>query len=241
MLVGFRLGAMDDPGFDELPRLGALAEPVRRQLYRYVVAAPRPVSRDEAADACGTSRSLAAYHLDRLVEDELLEASFERRSGRSGPGAGRPAKLYRRSSLQLQISVPPRDYEVPARLLAAAVERAGADGDVRRALEVVAHAYGVEVGTVALERAPGRARTERVRCLHDVLERRGYEPYEDGDDVRLHNCPFDALAGDHRDLVCSMNADLLRGAAETIGGTGLDATLDPRDGECCVAFLRRPR
>jgi predicted ArsR family transcriptional regulator len=241
MLTSFRIDEMDDPGFDALTHLGALAEPVRRQLYRFVVAAPMAVSRDEAADACGVSRSLAAYHLDRLVDDELLEASFERRTGKSGPGAGRPAKLYRRSSLQLHVSVPPRDYEVPARLLAAAVERAGAAGDVRQALAVVAHAYGVEVGTVALDRAPGRARRERVRCLRGVLERRGYEPYEEGDDVRLHNCPFDALAGDHRDLVCGMNAELLRGAADTIGGTGLDATLDPRDGECCVAFLRRSR
>jgi predicted ArsR family transcriptional regulator len=81
MLIGFRIHGMDDPGFDALPRLGALAEPVRRQLYRCVVAAPMPVSRDEAAEACGISRSLAAYHLDRLVEDELLEASWRSSTG----------------------------------------------------------------------------------------------------------------------------------------------------------------
>src|SRR3954467_11626577 len=106
----------DASGLDELPRLGALADDVRRRLYRYVVAADSPVGRDDAAQACEVSRSLVAYHLDRLVEEGLLEVTFERLTGRTGPGAGRPAKLYRRSARQFHVSLPPRDYELPARL-----------------------------------------------------------------------------------------------------------------------------
>jgi predicted ArsR family transcriptional regulator len=211
---------------------------MRRRLYRYVAGADGPVGRDEAAAACEVSRSLAAYHLDRLVDDGLLDASFERLTGRSGPGAGRPAKLYRRSPHQFQVSLPPRDYELPARLLARAVQEAATHGDTARALAEVAHRYGVEVGTGVADRCPGRARSERARCLRGALEARGYKPYEDGPQLRLHNCPFDALAADHRTLVCGMNLELLRGLLEALGSTGLAPALDPREGDCCVAFNR---
>lgn len=230
----------DASGLDELPRLGALADDVRRRLYRYVVAADAPVGRDDVAQACDLSRSLAAYHLDRLVADGLLDVSFERLTGRTGPGAGRPAKLYRRSEREFRVSVPPRDYELPAKLLAAAVEEAGDHGDVRRALAGTAQRCGVEIGTSVADQCPGRARTERVRCLRRALEVRGYEPYDDGDQLRLRNCPFDSLSAEHRDLVCGMNLALLQGVVDALGGTRLSAALDPRDGECCVAFDKKP-
>src|SRR5687767_2042609 len=110
-------------GLDDLDRVAGLADPVRRALYRHVTAAGEPVGRDAAAAAAGISRSLAAYHLDRLVDDGLLEAKFQRLSGRTGPGAGRPAKVYSRSASRFEVSVPARDYEVPARLFATAIER----------------------------------------------------------------------------------------------------------------------
>src|SRR5215217_6979126 len=131
-----------DPAVDHrLDRLGGLVDPVRRALYRFVAGAGALVSRDEAASAVGVSRSLAAYHLDRLADDGLLEVSYQRRTGRSGPGAGRPAKLYRRAPGEITVSVPPRDYELAARLLAAAVDGAG-DEPVRAALTSVATTTG---------------------------------------------------------------------------------------------------
>ena len=88
-----------EPGVDpeeEISAVASLAEPLRRALYEFVVAAPGPVGRDEAAEAVGVSRQVAAYHLDRLIDDGLLSAEFRRLTGREGPGAGRPAKRYRR-------------------------------------------------------------------------------------------------------------------------------------------------
>jgi predicted ArsR family transcriptional regulator len=111
-------------------------------------------------------------------------------------------------------------------------------GDAKRALAGAAHRYGIEVGTSVANRCPGRAASERRRCLRDALEARGYEPYDEGNQLRLHNCPFDALASEHRNLVCGMNLELLQGVVDALGGTKLSARLDPRDGNCCVAFDR---
>src|SRR3712207_2554446 len=108
-----------------LERLGGLVDPVRRGLYRFVAGAGALVSRDEAAEAVDVGRSRAAYHLDRLGDDGLLRVAYQRRTGRSGPGARRPAKLYRRAPGEIPVSVPPRDYELAARLLATAVDGAG--------------------------------------------------------------------------------------------------------------------
>src|SRR5687767_15672 len=86
--------------------VAALGEPVRRRLYWFVAAQAHPVSRDQAADALGIARHIVKFHLDRLEADGLLEAEFSRPPGRGGPGAGRPAKLYRRSSRQFTVSLP---------------------------------------------------------------------------------------------------------------------------------------
>jgi len=73
----------------------------------------------------GVDRSLAAFHLDKLVERGLLEATYRRLSGRTGPGSGRPSKLYRRSARQHELTLPPRRYELAARLLVEGVESSG--------------------------------------------------------------------------------------------------------------------
>jgi predicted ArsR family transcriptional regulator len=103
---------------DDIDRLSALADPMRRRLYDFVVAAgPGEVSRDEAAQGVGVKRGLAAFHLDRLVEAGLLEVGYRRLNDRAGPGAGRPTKLYRRSSAEVAVSLPRRQYGLAARLL----------------------------------------------------------------------------------------------------------------------------
>ena len=82
------------------------------------------MSKDQAAAALGVARSVAAFHLDRLVDDGLLVAEYRRLTGRQGPGAGRPAKLYRRAERGVAVSVPPRRYDLAALLLARAVDEA---------------------------------------------------------------------------------------------------------------------
>jgi len=206
----------------QVSALAALDEPTRRRLYEHVVRQPQPVSRDEAATDLGIARGTVAFHLDRLVDERLLDVVFERRTGRSGPGAGRPAKLYARSQDEVSVSVPPRDYHLAARLLADAAA-ADTDGHTRRALTAAAQQLGREL---AADDAP----------LEPLLRERGYEPYDDDGVVRLRNCPFHAVAQRHPEVVCDMNLALLGGLVEEM--PGVTAALEPAAGRCCVALRR---
>ncbi|MEV4619205.1 helix-turn-helix domain-containing protein [Asanoa sp. NPDC049573] len=194
-----------------LEAIGALREPVRRAVYDFVVAQPEPVSRNEVAEAVEIGRTLAAFHLDKLAEAGLLVTSNAPRSG--GPGAGRPAKLYRRSPAEHAVTLPPRDYRLVADVLASAVERAG--------VEPAAYAAARERGTKLVDGA-----------LIPRLAELGYEPFEAPDrTIRLRNCPFDALAHAYPGLVCGLNLALIEGLA-----SDRDVRLDPGPTGCCVAI-----
>jgi predicted ArsR family transcriptional regulator len=207
-----------------LDALAALGEPTRRALYAYIAAQDRAVSRDEAASATGTKRATAAFHLERLVDDGLLEARFARVSGRTGPGAGRTAKLYARARRQITISLPPRRYEIAAEVLAGALEAAGREGTP------VSEALARAAGQAGRQIAAGGA------DLAELLTRSGYEPRQ-GPDGRIHlaNCPFHDLLARHAELVCAMNLHLLQGLIGELGVCA-QARLDPADGRCCVTI-----
>jgi predicted ArsR family transcriptional regulator len=234
--MAFRIREMTETKLErDLPTIALLAEPVRRALYEYVAGRREPVGREEAARETGISRSLAAFHLDRLVEAGLLDADYARLSGRSGPGAGRPAKLYRRSARDFEVSVPARDYELPARLLA---DVTASSSRSRRSAEERARAVGVELGGEASRRAGSpRSRARLLAAMRDVLEERGFQPQPEGKrGLRLQNCPFDVLAREHTDLMCGMNHALLSGMLEGLGLSGVEAVLESKPGWCCVAF-----
>ncbi|HWM35640.1 MAG TPA: helix-turn-helix domain-containing protein [Streptomyces sp.] len=203
--------------------IAALDEPTRRRLYDHVVRQQDPVSRDDAAEALGLARQTAAFHLDRLAGESLLDVVYERRSGRAGPGAGRPAKLYRRSTKQVAVSLPDRRYELAGRLLAQAVEESEAtDEPVRDVLNRKAE----ELGTQLSE--------QDSAGLFDLLERYGFEPQREGDAIVLGNCPFHVLAREHTETVCGMNLHLLRGVLDGLGDSELEACLAPSPDRCCV-------
>jgi predicted ArsR family transcriptional regulator len=207
--------------------LSTLGDPTRRSAYDYVCAQGRPVGRDEVAAALGIGRTLAAYHHDRLAKEDLLSVDYARRSGRTGPGAGRPAKLYERSDRELAISIPARDYGLAAELLAHAAAR-DEHGGTRRALCDAAESLGREIGATAPDPAD----------LGLLLRERGYEPYDDeGGITRLRNCPFHAVAQSHPEVVCDMNLSLLGGVLEGLEADA-HAVLEPAPGRCCVAVKR---
>ncbi|MFB6690164.1 helix-turn-helix transcriptional regulator [Streptomyces virginiae] len=219
--------------------IAVLQDPVRRRLYEYVAAQGREVGRNEAAEAVGVARTLAAHHLDRLAEAGLLESGSRRLTGRSGPGAGRPAKVYTRARVERSVSLPARDYRTAAELLAEAAEEAGLDAGLCAA----ARRRGESLRGAA---APCGGLEE----VMEVLAARGYEPHLEGGEggeggggaqqgeggrervVRMRNCPFHAVAERFPPLVCGMNLALLEGL---IGVDGpVRARMDARPGECCV-------
>lgn len=201
-------------------------------MYDYVVAQDHGVSRSHAAEAVGIQRTLAAFHLDRLVETGLLDVTFRRPAGRTGPGAGRPAKLYRRGAAEHQVSVPPRDYRQAAELLAEVVDVTGAEPALQRS----ARTRGAAAGRVARRQAPHATDADLVT---GALSAQGYEPYRKGGETRLRNCPFHVLASRYPPLICGMNLALVEGLLEGAAVTSLEARLDPRPEECCVALLDR--
>lgn len=210
-------------------RIGALAEPLRRALYLYVAAQPDAVGREEAARAVDVPVHTAKFHLDRLVEEDLLEVEYRRLSGRSGPGAGRPAKLYRRSGIEVAVSLPERRYDLVGHILASAFERAGHGIPHASALVDAATEEGRRLGSTA-EPIPG----DELERLGEALATQGYEPRTEDGTLLLANCPFDALAREHTALVCGLNKSFVQGVADGLGCTGVEASLEPEPGHCCV-------
>ena len=219
------------PDSEQWESVGALAEPVRRRLYEHVAAAAEPVSREQAAEALGIPVHTVKFHLDKLAAAGLLEVDYRRLSGRTGPGAGRPAKLYRRSGREVALSVPPRRYDLVGQVLAAGVDRAVRTGEaVDSAVTDVARTLGREIGTAA-DVAPDAAELDRTGA---VLAAHGYEPREVDAELCLTNCPFDRLAADHTELVCGINLALVDGVLDGLSAETLEARLAPEPGFCCV-------
>lgn len=227
---------------DPVAAIAYLQEPNRRRLYELVAASHREVGRDEAAAALGISRELAAFHLDRLVAGGLLETAYRRLRGRAGPGAGRPAKLYRRADREVALSLPARRYHDAADVFAEGLERLGE----RSGAETVADAVGAAarergraVGTRARRVAGRRPSRRRLRAaLLDLLGQAGYEPGVDRGtgSVTLCNCPYRAVAARHRDLTCGMNLAWAEGVVDGLGDESLTPELAPAPGQCCVVF-----
>jgi predicted ArsR family transcriptional regulator len=218
--------------------VAALADPIRRELYLYVSGQTAPVSRDQASDALGIARHTAKFHLDKLAEEGLLDISFKRFSERRGPGAGRPTKLYARSSRQLSVILPDRRYDLAGQLLASAIENAPARGTTPAdALKAVAADWGRDVADQARAAAGPRPSSERLLgCTCQVLAENGYEPQRTDGTVVLRNCPFHALAQEHTDLICGMNLAILDAVTERLQETGLAARLQPAPDRCCVVL-----
>lgn len=210
--------------------IGALADDTRRALYEYVVAQAEPVGREQAAAAVGIAQHNVNFHLDRLVAEGLLEVEYRRLSGRTGPGAGRPSKLYRRAPQQFVVSLPPRRYDLVGDILAAAVTRAATGAALEDSLASCAHDAGVDLG----REASVVDRDRPLEAVAEALASQGYEPRVQEEVVELANCPFDALADKHTALVCGLNRDFVQGVAEGMGCPDVEARLEPEPGMCCV-------
>lgn len=215
--------ASDESGYgDDLSAVTVLADPTRRHVYLAVARSTEPMSRDQVATLLGLPRSTAAFHLERLADVGLLAVGFRRLTGRTGPGSGRPSKVYARPDRELSVSVPRRHYELAGEVMAEAIGRAVAeDVPVRDALQEAALRAGQRLAGASAD-------------LDDALERAGLEPRIDGDDTVLGTCPFHRLARENPGVVCELNHAMLCGMAETVGDDPRRVHLDAGAGRCCI-------
>lgn len=218
----------------DLASVSRLDDPVRGRLYGFVSGCPEPVGRDEAAAAVGIGRALAVYHLDKLVEAGLLTVGYRRPPGRSGPGAGRPAKVYSRSDSEFTVTVPAREYQLAASLLVQAVA-ADQSGLTQAALQDAARQLGAGLGQ---QRRTDGSQGDAPRLdVESALSQYGFEPWRDEEGtVRMRNCPFRRLAELRPEVICHMNLALIEGLVMGLGADGLYPVLDPNPGHCCVAI-----
>lgn len=228
---------MDKPTRPEAPQgttplpvrvaaITTLADPARLALYELVTRSAEPISRDTAAESVGLSRSTTAFHLERLAALGLVEVEYRRLSGRTGPGSGRPAKLYRRAEGEFSVSLPERHYDLAGDVLAGAIERSiETELPVRETLRAVAG-------------EAGRSRGAASATLPLALAENGFEPCADGDDLVLGNCPFHRLAQKHTDIVCELNYELVRGLADGCGDVDHAVESEPGAGRCCIRIRR---
>jgi predicted ArsR family transcriptional regulator len=226
---------MPKPTFAErLDALASLREPIRAQLYQYVGQRRAAVSRDEAAAAAGVSRAMAAFHLDKLVEVGLLRSEYRRLSGRSGRGAGRPSKLYRRSRREFVLTLPERNHELLARLLS---ESMSASGDTTRT-DDAASQYGQSLGARSRQRISRRVSPQRLAgCVADVMNTLGFEPVQtDSNTIWALNCPFDPLSRRYPAVVCGTAMSIARGVIIGVGAEDISVTRDARPDRCCVVL-----
>ncbi|HEY8201405.1 MAG TPA: helix-turn-helix domain-containing protein [Actinomycetota bacterium] len=227
-----------------LSLLGLLGDDLRRRMYTFIRRAGRGVTRDEVAREHGISRTLAAFHLDKLLEGGLLKATYARPAGRSGPGAGRTSKYYEPSDVEISVSVPERRYELAGRLMAEAIRSQGPGESTGSAADRAAGEEGLRIGETARARRglrrPGRQAT--LALAEEVLAEYGFEPYRtEAGELALRNCPFHLLSKAAPDVVCSMNRSLIQGVLHGLGSQSVEAVLEPNADECCVRLRAAAR
>lgn len=219
-------------GLDDGQRLAAVAslgDPVRKKLFELVRDSGHALSRDDCAVALDLPKSTIRAHLDRLVEEQLLLVEFRKMGERTGPGSGRPTKLYTAAHSEISASVPPRHYDLAASLLAAAVQHSIDTGmDIEKSLAQVAYQEGQRMGAAAGD-------------IHQLLHSAGYSPEPDGEGgTIMANCPFHRLSQDHTGVVCSLNGSLLSGALEGCGDQRHDLAPDANISHCCARLAPKP-
>ncbi len=218
--------------------IGALAEPVRRELYFFVCGQDTAVSRDQAADAVGVPRHQAKFHLDKLAAEGLLEADYARLDGRTGPGAGHPSKLYRRATNEISVSLPRRQYQLAGLLMADAITDAARTGaPVLDALDQAAATQGAIIGRTAAKRQEGDVLGSAVEALAETDTSHGAKTRARG----ARELPVSrARRGAYRAGVPDEPRPGRRALAGALAPDRLQVVLEPAADRCCVVLTASP-
>jgi predicted ArsR family transcriptional regulator len=200
-----------------MDHLAAVGDPELREALLFARGQARPVTADELAEEKGLHRNVARSRLERLVEAGLLAVAYERRTGRSGPGAGRPAKTYSVVPQLAKIEFPADQHESLAGLLVDALVARGGEEPLRE----VGVNFGRELARTARLRPAKNLETgfERV-CA--AVRRLGYQAsLEHADDhgavIATPTCPLRPLV-----RACPEAVEIDRGMWAGLASCALD-------------------
>ncbi len=220
-----------------------LAAESRSVLLTALRTAGRPLSVTEAAEVLGLRTGTARFHLDLLVSAGLVDRQAERRAT-----AGRPRIRYAaRPAATGDGQEPPapaasedgyrRLASVLASQLSGMDDPAGAAREAgRRWIEGAGVVPGASAGSLPADDA--------VTAVAGIMDRLGFAPDLPvvGDRIQLRRCPFEAVARDHRAVVCGVHAGMLEQTFERLGGAVGVTRLEPfasDDPLLCVVHLQR--
>lgn len=234
--------AFDTAQFDqELNELTAtLGDSTRRGIYIAVRESAEPLTASQIADMFEIHPNVARHHLDRLANDGYLDISRRRPDGRTGPGAGRPAKCYSASGKEIDVHYPSRRLDLLTDLLLSVIARLDPDS-----AGSVARQVGYEYGAAVAEEIGLPSDTDfprAVRAVAKAMTGVGFGMTADVDASQLitSHCPFGDLATSHPDIVCSLDQGLIAGLMSSVDRTW-EPIVFPHRGvdESCVTEVTR--
>ncbi len=217
----------------------SLGDPTRRGIYMSVRESAEPVTATQIAELFGIHPNVARHHLDRLAGDGYLRVTRKRRSGSTGPVAGRPAKCYEATSKEIAIQYPPRRHQLLSELLARVIERVAPEEGPRIAEEVGLE-YGRELAAeIGLPEESGF--DAAVGAVARAMMGVGFEMQAQPTDRQLltSHCPFGKTAADHPELVCKLDQGIVRGLMETLHPSETPIVVTPHDNPAdhCITQL----
>ncbi len=220
---------MDTTQFDRTlgDLTSSLGDPTRRGIYVTVRESAEPMTATQLAELFGIHPNVARHHLDRLAADGYLRVSRRRRNGKSGPGAGRPAKCYEATPKEIAIQFPPRRHELLSELLVRVVERLAPEHGPEMA-EQVGREYGRDIARqIGMPEEAGF--DAAVRAVAVAMTGVGFDMSLDDESGQLltRSCPFGQTAADHPDVVCKLDQGIVSGLMEAVLPEGRRVVVTP--------------
>ena len=209
--------------------LQAVGDPELRAALLFARRSERPVTADDLAEHAEVHRNVARSRLERLVEAGVLEPVYERRSGRSGPGAGRPAKTY--------AVVPALDtVEFPEGRSTALLEAIVDDLPPER-LHAIGESYGARLAAEARLR-PAKTPARAFESVCAAVRRLGYQASleqadEDGAVIATPTCPLRALVR-ARPAAAELDRGMWAGLARTALGADDEVEVECETRDCLL-------
>jgi predicted ArsR family transcriptional regulator len=213
----------------------ALGDPTRRAIFIAVREAGDAMTSSDVANLFGIHTNVARHHLDKLASDGYLRITHRRQNGRSGPGAGRPAKCYEATSKEIDLHFPSRRPDVLIELLLRVIGRTGIS-DLPQVAEEIGREYGREIAA-EIGNPDENGYDEAVKAVAEAMTGVGFHMSPDLDGHRLLTsfCPFGDAATGHPDVVCSLDRGLVTGLFELLS-QGCEPILhpSPADDDACI-------